>query len=158
MALRASIWFSAAWLVMGLSSACSTVDSSRSSLHERYSADQWVVVVREDEVEIRGLLGPQTVTVPSAAIQRLDEGAFEVDLEKVASQLRELGSLELAGLIKNRGVKKIAFDRVGDAALRARLDGDADSALVLSREQMRAPAGYRERDPSLMERYSPTRF
>jgi hypothetical protein len=111
-----------------------------------------------EEIEIHGLLGTQAITASSDVIRQLGEGVFEVDLSQIAERSAGQGTQDMANLIRNRGVKRIVFDRVGDAAIRARLDGDSESALILNREQVRAPAGFSERDPTFFERYSPARF
>ena len=166
--MRPSV-FKANVILFLLMSSCSTLNPGGSNDHtntqDRYSAQSWLVVIRSamsgekiEEIEIHGLLGARAITAGTEVIRPLGEGAFEVDLSQIAERSTQQGTPEVASLIRNRGVKRIVFDRVGDAAIRARLDGDPESAFILNREQVRAPAGFSERDPTLFERYSPARF
>jgi hypothetical protein len=162
--MRSSLILSLSGFVM-LLTACSSAPLGASPGQDRYSAvhgsGRWTVVIRSgessiDEIEIYGLVGEQPLTASGQSIRSLEGGAFEVDLGKL--QL----SSETSALVRNRGVKKIVFDHVGDSALRARISGETasgeDSELILNREQDRVPAGVRERWLYLPQRFGGGRF
>jgi hypothetical protein len=163
---------------MSLTVGCSTLPgagggSGGASWQDRYSGEDWLVVVRGsaqevEEVEIHGLLARRVVSASGQAIQRLPDGTFEVDLlrSSIVNQGKFSGASP-AALLKSRGVSRILLDWVGDVALRVRLDGNSESALVLNRERgadesggRRLPAGITANPGDLLpfERFSPTRY
>jgi hypothetical protein len=140
--------------------------------YDRYTGESWSVVVRAadasiEEVEIHGLVARSVVTASGRSIRRQADGSFEIDLTEVAASLAAEGSTELAGQLRRRGVSRILFDWVGEVALRARLDGESESALVLNRDRGgegqgvgRLPAGSPASPTDLLpfEKFSPNRY
>ncbi len=149
--------------ILTLVSACSGALIQPDRLAERYLGEQVTVVLRADskgidEVEIHGLIPSQVLTGSRESILPLPDGGFEVSIQKIAEGLAVSGATEAATLVKNRGIGRIVFDRVGEVALRARLDGSEDQVLILNKAQGREPASISARDEFLIDRYSPARF
>lgn len=146
-----------------LLSACSGAMLQPGRRSERYTGEQVTVVLRADpqgieEVEIHGLIPSQVLTVSRETISSLPDGGFEVSLQKIAEAMAGAGATEAATRVKNRGIDKIVFDRVGEVALRARLDGNGEQVLILNKAQGREPASISVRDEFLIDRFSPGRF
>lgn len=146
--------------------ACATSAGLPGRQSEHYQSEQVAVVIRSEqgrieEVEVHGLLGAQVLTAHGDALTSRPDGTFEVDLSKAmlapggpgralaADHAAYIDSSAEPGVLARRGVRTISFDRVGEIALRARLqDGEV---LILNRSTGREPASEPVHHPAFRE-------